>query len=278
MPLPLLRPRALRDGDTLGLFNPSGAVYEREPYERTHEALRAMGFRVREAPNLRARHGHMAGTPQQRADDIHTLLADPEVAGLLAVTGGAGAARVLPLLDYERFARTPKFIGGFSDLTALLTAVHVRTGLVTFHAPLGRSAWNRFSTRCFRAVAGAAEPAVLGAPDPAQDGSASDDSRLRTLRGGVARGPLVGGNLAVLTALAGTPSGSVHLWLMWPKGAPRSTGTFSGPRWSSNTSSSVSEPKLPSLGLQPVKPPSTTPATCARWPPSASWLNMRSTR
>jgi muramoyltetrapeptide carboxypeptidase len=49
----------------------------------------------------------MAGTPQQRADDIHAMFADPGVAGMLAVTGGSGANRVLPLLDYGLIRATP---------------------------------------------------------------------------------------------------------------------------------------------------------------------------
>ncbi len=205
----------------LGLINPSGAIYEREPFDLTHAALQALGFRVREAPNARQRYGHMAGTPQQRADDIHTLFADPEVAGVLAITGGSGANRVLPLLDYALIARNPKFLGGFSDLTALTTAVQVKTGLVTFHSPLGRSDWNPFSTRHFQAVVMQALAHTMGNHDLDADFNAAPADvpaavlgdaptqmptrRTVALRGGRARGPLVGGNLAVLTSLAGTP-------------------------------------------------------------------------
>ncbi len=203
--LPLIHPRRLRAGDTLGLFNPSGAIYESTPYEQAQRALLALGFQVREAPHARARYGHMAGTPEQRASDIHTLFADPTVAGLLAITGGSGANRVLPLLDYRLIASNPKFLGGFSDLTALISAVHEKTGLVTFHSPLARSDWNAFSVEQFRAVAMASEPHVLRNPEPAADDPASQEGRTTTLRGGRARGPLLGGNLAVLTSLAGTP-------------------------------------------------------------------------
>lgn len=203
--LPSIRPPRLREGDTVGLINPSGAVYERAPYEQTHEALRKLGFRVREAPNLRARYGHMAGTPQQRADDVHTLFADPEVAGLLAVTGGSGANRVLPLLDYGLIARHPKFLGGFSDLTAVLSAVNVKTGLVTFHSPLGRSEWNAFSTEHFSAVVMQAQLHTLRNAEAAPGELASAQGRAVTVRGGRAQGVLQGGNLAVLTSLAGTP-------------------------------------------------------------------------
>ena len=203
--LPLIRPRRLREGDTVGLINPSGAIYERAPYDLTHQALQALGFKVREAPHLRARYGHMAGTPAQRAEDIHTLFADPGVAGVLAVTGGSGANRVLPLVDYALLQRCPKFLGGFSDLTALISAVHVKTGLVTFHSPLGRSEWNAFSTQHFKAVVMAAEAHLMRNSDVTADDLVPQEGRTSTLRGGLARGPLQGGNLAVLTSLSGTP-------------------------------------------------------------------------
>lgn len=203
-PLPLIHPPCLREGDLIGLINPSGALHEAASYERAHANLRQMGFCTREAPNARARYGHMAGTAEQRAADIHTLFADPEVAGILAITGGSGANRVLPLLDYALIGRHPKFLGGFSDLTALISAVQLKTGLVTFHSPLARSEWNAFSVRHFREVVMQAQaPTLRNEPVPGDDLVA--EGLTRTLRGGVARGPLLGGNLAVLTSLAGTP-------------------------------------------------------------------------
>jgi len=206
MPKHLIRPRALRAGDTIGLINPSGAVFDTAPYEQTRRSLEAMGFQVREAPHLRARYGHMAGTPQQRAEDIHTLFSDRAVAGVLAVTGGSGANRVLPHLDYALIAQNPKFLGGFSDLTALITAVHVKTGLVTFHSPLARSEWNAFSVDNFRAVVmPAGPPPTLRNAVLPSDELAPREGLITTLRGGTAQGRLVGGNLAVLTSLAGTP-------------------------------------------------------------------------
>lgn len=199
------RPRRLREGDTIGLINPSGAIYERVHYEIAHEAMQALGLRVKEAPHLRARYGHMAGTPQQRADDIHGLFADDGVAGILAVTGGSGANRVLPHLDFDLMRRHPKFLGGFSDLTALITAVQVKTGLVTFHSPLGRSEWNAFSVEHFKAVVMEGAAHTMRNRTDKGDDLALREGRIQTVRGGKASGPLVGGNLAVLTSLAGTP-------------------------------------------------------------------------
>ena len=66
---PLLRARRLQPGDTIALVNPSGALHERAPYEVATETLLSLGFKVREAPHLRARYGHLAGSDRQRADD-----------------------------------------------------------------------------------------------------------------------------------------------------------------------------------------------------------------
>ena len=142
----------------------------------------------------------MAGPPQQRAGDIHTLFTDPEVAGLLAITGGSGANRVLPLLDYGLIQRHPKFLGGFSDRTTLITAVHVQTGLVTFHAPLARSDRNPYSRQNFEAVAMcAAQDGLHTLRNPeSEPGSNALDGRTTALRSGRALSRLLGGTLAVL--------------------------------------------------------------------------------
>ncbi len=201
---PRLRARRLRPGDTVALINPSGAIYERAPYEIAIESVQALGFKVREAPNLRARYGQFAGSDAQRAADVNAMFADPAVHGILAMTGGSGGGRILPLIDYEQIRRTPKFLGGFSDLTALINAVQVQTGLVTFHCPMGASEWNEFSIGWLRGAAMDAELLTLTNPKDRDDNIVPKTGRISTLRAGRAQGPLVGGNLAVLTAMAGS--------------------------------------------------------------------------
>ena len=201
---PLLRARRLRPGDTIALISPSGAIYERAPYEIATESLQALGFKVREAPHLRARYGHLAGTDAERAADVNALFADPSVHGILAMTGGSGGNRILPLIDYAAIRRTPKFLGGYSDLTALINAVQVQTGLVTFHCPMGSSEWNDFSIGWLRGAVMDGEKLTLSNPKDRDDGLVAKTGRITTLRPGLARGPLVGGNLAVLTSMAGS--------------------------------------------------------------------------
>lgn len=203
-PLPLIKPPRLQPGQTIGLVAPSGAMHERLPLELAIDTLTALGFRIKESPNLRARRGHFAGTDAQRAAGLNAMFADPEVHGVLAITGGSGANRILPLLDYAQLRRTPKFVGGFSDITALLHAVHSRTGLVTFHCPAGVSEWNEFSWRHFKGVALDGTPVLMrNEPDKGALPAPRED-RILTIRPGVARGPLLGGNLAVLSSLCGS--------------------------------------------------------------------------
>ena len=203
--LPPIRPPRLRVGDTLALINPSGAIYERAPYDIATESLQALGLKVREAPHLRARRGHLAGTDAQRAADVNAMFADPGVHGILALTGGSGGNRILPLLDYAAMRRTPKFLGGFSDTTALINAVNARTGLITFHGPVGVSEWNAFSVEHWRAAVMEGQALTLRNPLDKDDNLVPRSGRISTLRGGKSQGPLVGGNLAVLTSMAGSP-------------------------------------------------------------------------
>jgi muramoyltetrapeptide carboxypeptidase len=202
-PAPLRAPR-LKPGDTLALINPSGAIYPREPYLVAAESLQALGFKVREAPHLRSRYGHLAGTDAERASDVNALFADPGVHGILAMTGGSGGNRILPLIDYAAIRRTPKFLGGYSDLTALINAVQAQTGLVTFHCPMGASEWNDFSVQWLLGAVVQAQALTLSNGPEKEDALVPRGGRITTLRGGRARGVLVGGNLAVLSAMAGS--------------------------------------------------------------------------
>jgi muramoyltetrapeptide carboxypeptidase len=202
--LPAVRPRRLQPGDTVALVSPASATFERAPIAIAIESLQTLGFKVREAPHLRARYGHFAGTEAQRAADINAMFADSGVHGILALTGGSGGHRLLPRIDFELVRRNPKFLGGFSDITALLNAVNTRTGLVSFHAPVGISEWNQFSVDNFRAVVMQAEALLMRNPIEKEDALVAKAGRSITITPGRGRGPLVGGNLTVLSALSGS--------------------------------------------------------------------------
>lgn len=107
-----IRPGRLRPGDTIGLVNPAGAVWEPVNIEIVAESLAALGFKTRRGANLLARRGYFAGDDEQRAADLNGMFADPEVRAIHSVRGGWGSARLLPLLDWKTIAKNPKILLG----------------------------------------------------------------------------------------------------------------------------------------------------------------------
>ncbi|HMB90015.1 MAG TPA: LD-carboxypeptidase [Rhodothermales bacterium] len=201
---PLLKPPRLHPGATIGLVSPAGAVYERVDLEIVQETLTALGLQSKAAPHVLARRGYLAGSDADRAADLHTLVADPEVDALLALRGGWGAGRLLPLLDYDLFRQHPKILVGYSDITSLLIALYARSGLVTFHGPVGISTWNTFSVDYFRRVLFEGEAVQMQNPQD-DSGLTVTRNRVQTITPGTATGRLVGGNLTVLTSILGSP-------------------------------------------------------------------------
>ncbi|WP_202842260.1 S66 peptidase family protein [Luteimonas saliphila] len=200
-----LLPVPLAPGDTVCLVSPSSAVDDSFDLQLAREAMEALGFRVKTGAHYAARRGHLAGTDAQRAGDINAAFADRDVKAIVCARGGSGAARLLPLLDYDAIRANPKALLGYSDVTALHSAIHARTGLVTFHGPIGAGSWNRFNVDQFRRVFFERELMRYENLVEAGDELVPRKNRTVTITGGKARGELVGGNLTVLTAIAGSP-------------------------------------------------------------------------
>jgi muramoyltetrapeptide carboxypeptidase len=132
-----VRPPALRPGDTVAVVSPScpGASFLANELGRGCNALRRMGFQVRIMPNALGALRWTSGTVAARLADLHEAFAAPDVAAVLYSMGGQHSGQLLSGLDYGLVAANPKVFCGYSDATSLLTAVHVRTGLVTFYGP-----------------------------------------------------------------------------------------------------------------------------------------------
>lgn len=196
---PSVKPRRLRKGDTIALVSPAGILPERGRYGEIAETIRGLGYRVVTGSNARNRHGYLAGTDRERVDDLHAAFADPSVDAIMAFRGGWGSNRLLPLLDFDLISEHPKPLIGFSDITSLLLAIYRKTGLVTFHGPVGKSEWNAFTRTSFRQSLEQKKPHLLK-----NGGDCSDCLPVRTIRGGRSEGVLLGGNLTVLTSMIGS--------------------------------------------------------------------------
>lgn len=200
-----LLPMPLAKGDYVGLVSPSSAINEPLDLQLAREVMQALGFKVKTGAHYGERRGHLAGPDAGRADDINAMFSDTQIKAVICVRGGSGAARLLPLLDYDAIRRNPKVMLGYSDITALHSAIQARTGLVTFHGPNGVGSWNAFNVDQFERVFFNRELMQYRNVVDTGDELVQRRNRTVTITSGKARGELVGGNLTVLTALAGTP-------------------------------------------------------------------------
>lgn len=204
----VLKPKRLSAGDTVMLVAPANATFESMELQIARESLEALGFRVRVGAHLLDRHGYLAGDDTARADDINKAFADRSVAGVHAIRGGWGSARLLPYLDYDTIRRNPKVIIGYSDVTALLLAIHAKTALVTFHGPIGLGRWDAYSLEYYKRVVMNGEQVGYGNKQgisPDRNALVQVEYRTQTITPGRARGRLLGGNLTVLTTILGSP-------------------------------------------------------------------------
>jgi muramoyltetrapeptide carboxypeptidase len=202
----VITPKRLGPGDTVGLVLPASAAFEADEIQFAREQMEAIGFKVVIGPHAFDKWGYFAGHDRDRADDINRMFADDAIAGVVCYTGGWGSPRVLPFLDYDLMARKPKVLIGYSDITALLNAVHKRTGLITFHGPVGGSTFEPYTLENFRRVVMTAEPAGMLPTPPKKANELIDrTNRVLHLTKGTASGRLVGGNLTMIASLMGTP-------------------------------------------------------------------------
>jgi muramoyltetrapeptide carboxypeptidase len=218
--------KALIPGDTIMFIAPAGSL-DQPRMHLAKQRLEEMGFRVRVPRNLFRRNDYLAGSDEERAAELMTAFVDPEVDAIFPGTGGYGTTRIVDKLDYEVIRKNPKVFIGFSDITALHTAIHQRTGLVTFHSPtpmwgLGSDTnlkpyaanwfWQAILAASYRDPLTHAMRRGYTIETKAIGETAIDNAPLLadvppavTLTGGRAIGRLIGGNLSVFHALMGTP-------------------------------------------------------------------------
>ncbi len=200
----LLRPRALREGDTVGLITPATYVSDPDRLALAVRTVQYFGLRPKMGPNVGKRIGYLGGTDQERLDDLHAMFRDPEVKGVFAIRGGYGSEHLLDRIDYGLLRANPKVFLGYSDITALHLAIQKHANLVTFHGPVMISGFSEFTQKWFRPALFSTEPlGVLTNPPEANE--LRPAHVLRAVRPGKARGRLIGGNLTLMSATLGTP-------------------------------------------------------------------------
>lgn len=193
-PKTIIKPRRLQVGDTVALINPAAFNYEKE-VEPFFKVLENLGLKVKLGEHFYDRYGYLAGQDTARAADVNAAFADSSVQAIFTGMGGWGCNRILPLLDYNILRNNPKIIMGFSDITALLLAIHAQTNMITFHGPLGVSSWSPFTINYVKQVLFHGESVTM---------QNTRIVKIETIGSGKARGKLLGGNLSVLAAMIGS--------------------------------------------------------------------------
>lgn len=193
----LIFPRRVPAGGAISVVAPSGPLTAeyREKLMRGIAWLEAAGFKASIPPGLFAAEGYLAGDDARRLAELHAAFTDPGTCAVWCVRGGYGSMRLLDALDVDAIAASRKLLIGFSDATSIELSLMKRAGLVTMHGPLLTSLAGEIeiSRRHLIELATGRAPRVeLFGP------------RAVTVRAGVAEGPLIGGNLSIISALMGT--------------------------------------------------------------------------
>lgn len=201
-----IRPPRLSHGTRVALVAPAGPLLELDDQQRAAELCRALGWEPVLAPNAGAQHGYLAGTDAQRLGDLNNALGDDSIGAIWCIRGGYGLTRILAGVNYAAARRHPKVVLGFSDVTALLLALHQQTGLITFHGPVARHDMTAYTRAQLEPLVASAAPAgELRVPPPPADVLVPLQHRVISIAGGMAEGPLIGGNLSLVQCLLGTP-------------------------------------------------------------------------
>lgn len=202
---PRIKPKRLRKGDTVGIVAPSGVTWDKFNLQLSTESLAAMGLKAKIFPHAMDQHGYLAGTDENRAADLMAAFRDPEVDAIFCLRGGWGAARILDMLDFNVIETNPKILIGYSDITALHTAIAAKTRLVSYLGPNAGSSWRIYEADMVKDLLFAAKKVEYKSLTRNDGTLVPRVNRPRTIRGGSADGHLVGGNLTVFSSLAGTP-------------------------------------------------------------------------
>ena len=189
----LIVPERLNPGDAIGIVAPGGAV-DRDKFEPGIKTIKSLGFNVVMPDGLLDKNGYFSSTDEIRAGHITSFFSDKKIKAILCARGGYGSIRLLEKLDYDLIRKNPKIFVGFSDITILLSAIYLKSKIVTFHGPMVSTlaGSDQFSLEALNRAVTQAENLKINL------------SKAIIVKPGKATGRIIGGNLSSLCNLIGT--------------------------------------------------------------------------
>ena len=197
----LVKPKKLNKNDVIGIISPASSPSELEKIEQGTKYLEKLGYRVEVGKHVGKNHGYLAGTDEERLEDLHAMFKNKAVKAIINVRGGYGSGRLLDKINYNLIKRNPKIFVGYSDITALQMAFLRKVGLVTFAGPMvavdfSAKKVDPFTEEVFwKTITSTKKIGKITNPQ---------NEKFYHLTKGRGEGKLVGGNLALLTSIMGT--------------------------------------------------------------------------
>ncbi len=191
-----IKPAALIEGDLIAIAAPS-STFDHEPFLQAVERLKSWGFAVHYNENIFRRKRYLAGSDNERAQELIHFLQDPKIKAILTARGGYGAARLLPYLDVERHSFFPKILLGYSDFTAIHNYFNACLGWTTFQGPCLAKDFNGLTSR--------GELSLIRALSSNEPLGEIKPEGVMSISTGVVEGVMVGGCLSLVCSLVGTP-------------------------------------------------------------------------
>lgn len=189
------RPQRLQAGDTVGLVTLSSAL-KMEQLQVKIDFVESLGLNYKLGKTIGVPEGMLSGTDEERVQDLHDFIADPNIKAVFCVRGGYGIGRLMDKIDYPLLELNPKIIVGFSDVTVLHIVANEYSNLVTFHGPMlsdKETPLDELSARMYQQLF-----------QPIEVQYSERIAPLTTLSEGFVRGELTGGNLNRLVGTLGT--------------------------------------------------------------------------
>lgn len=197
----VIKPKHIKNGDLIGLISPSSTPDNLERINQAVNYFEKIGYRVVVGKNVGKIRGYLAGTDEERLNDLHEMFLNKDVKAIFSIRGGYGTIRFLDKVNYNLIKRNPKIFVGYSDITALQLAIFHKTGLITFAGPMAAVDF-----------AGDIDPfteenfwKMVTSPKPFGKFKNPPHERISFISVGKAKGRLLGGNLSLVNSLLGTP-------------------------------------------------------------------------
>ncbi|MCL5268626.1 MAG: LD-carboxypeptidase [Bacteroidetes bacterium] len=195
-----IKPPCLKKGDLISIVSPASTPTDASRVHSSVKYFESKGYRVTISKNVFNINGYLAGTDEERAEDLNQAFADKNVRAIVCSRGGYGTPRILDRLDYGLIRRNPKLLIGYSDITALQLAIFKKTGLVTFSGPMAAVEFGKdidpYTEEMFFQMV--TQPGKIGPLKNHKSFRLSFKGKKRVL------GRLLGGNLSLITSLFGT--------------------------------------------------------------------------